>query len=180
MSRVGAQPITLPTGVTIEVTSGKIEVKGPKGSLSLAIHPDVRIDVAGSEVTIVLNRTSRQAKKLWGTFRALVANMVIGVVSGYEKKLELEGVGYRVELKGKDLQFALGFSHPVFFSAPEGITFVVEKNTVTISGISKDLVGRTAAKIRALKKPEPYKGKGIRYQGEVIRRKAGKKATGSA
>ena len=180
MSRIGKKPITIPGGVTITLASDAVTVKGPKGSLSLTLHPDIQVHQDGSTLTVVLKRDTKLSRKLWGTFRALIANLIQGVTSGFEKKLEIEGVGYRAEQKGKDLQFMLGFSHPVLFPAPDGIDFKVEKNVITVSGISKEDVGRVASSIRALKKPEPYKGKGIRYVGEVIRRKAGKKATASS
>lgn len=180
MSRIGKQFITIPQGVTVTLTEGLVDVRGPRGSLSLRLHPLIHVAQEGTHITVVPRRKTKDSSKMWGTFRSLIANMVKGVVEGYEKKLALEGVGYKVELKGNNLELQLGFSHPVKVSAPEGIEFKVEKNIITVSGISKEDVGRLAANIRALKKPEPYKGKGIHYIGEIIRRKAGKKATSSA
>jgi len=177
MSRIGKKPVVLPEGVSATISNGIAEISGPKGSLRLSIHPDIEIRSEGNILTFVPKRETKNSSKLWGTARALAANMVEGVAKGFEKKLEIEGVGYRAEQKGKDLELQLGFSHPVKVEAPEGIQLKVEKNTITISGISKEEVGRVAAGIRSLKKPEPYKGKGIHYIGEVIRRKAGKKAT---
>ncbi len=180
MSRIGKQPITLPEGVTITVTAGFVDIGGPKGTLKRAIPFDIGITEENKVVTVSPLHQTRDALKLWGTMRAHLANMVKGVTSGYDIKLEIEGVGYRATQKGKDLELALGFSHPVPFPAPEGVDLKVEKNTILVSGISKDAVGKAAAEIRALKKPEPYKGKGIRYSGEVVRRKAGKKASSGA
>jgi len=180
MSRVGKQPIILPDGVEASLNAQEITVKGPKGSLQMRLSPVVDMKLESKEITFTPRNNSRTAKQNWGTMRALVANMVKGVTGGYERKLEIEGVGYRATLSGKTLDFNLGFSHPVKVEAPEGIEFKVEKSVITISGISKEKVGQIASEIRALKKPEPYKGKGIRYQGEVVRRKAGKKASGTS
>ena len=177
MSRIGKQPVELPEGVSTKIADGTVEIQGPKGSLKLFVRPEIDVRQDGKTIHISLKKETKTSRKLWGTVRALLANMVKGVTKGFEKKLELEGVGYRVEQKGKDIQLALGFSHPVIFETPLGIELKTEKNTIIISGISKELVGQVAASIRSLKKPEPYKGKGIRYAGEVIRRKAGKKAT---
>lgn len=167
----------LPDGVAVKIEGGIAEVKGPKGTLTLRMPRGISVSQQSGVLVVALEYESRETKKLWGTARALLANMVEGVTKGYEKKLEVEGVGFKANLTGKNLELALGFSHPVKVEAPDGIEFRVEKNAITISGISKELVGRVAAEIRSLKKPEPYKGKGIRYVGEVIRRKAGKKAT---
>jgi len=180
MSRIGKQPVNLPDGVSITITAGFVEVKGPKGTLKRALPFDIGVTEENNIVTILPLHQTREALKLWGTMRAHIANMVKGVVSGYDIKLEIEGVGFRATQKGKDIELALGFSHPVLFPAPDGVELKVEKNTITVSGISKDAVGKAAAEIRALKKPEPYKGKGIRYAGEVVRRKAGKKASTGA
>lgn len=177
MSRIGKLPVALPDGVTASIKGRTITVTGPKGSLSIDFKQDlISIRVSEKEIIVSPKAKSKLASALWGTYRSHLSNMVEGVTKGFEKTLQIEGVGFRVTLKGRDLEFALGFSHPVLVSAPEGITFTVEKNELKISGNSKDLVGNTAASIRALKKPEPYKGKGIRYAGEVVRRKAGKKA----
>lgn len=177
MSRIGKQPVAIPDGVSAKIEDGIAEIKGPKGLLVLRIPHGILVSQKEKELLIVPEFESRETKKLWGTVRSLLANMVLGVTRGYEKRLEVEGVGYRANLAGKDLDLMLGFSHPVKVVAPQGIDFRVEKNAITVSGISKELVGKVAAEIRALKKPEPYKGKGIRYTGEVVRRKAGKKAT---
>lgn len=177
MSRIGKKIITIPAGVDIKIDGGNVTVKGPKGTMTFAAPFEIDFAKENDQLTVILKHETKQSRKMWGTARALVANMITGVTQGFEKKLEVEGVGYRVTLAGKNLELLLGFSHPVKVPAPEGIEFKVEKNAITISGISKDLVGRTASSIRALKKPEPYKGKGIRYAGEIIRRKAGKKAS---
>lgn len=180
MSRIGKNPINVPAGVTVTVSGNDVEVKGPKGSLKRHFHEDIKVEAANGEVAVTIARKSKRSPALWGTVAAHIKNMIVGVTKGYEKKLEIEGIGYKVKADGKTLVFALGFSHPVNFTQPEGIVFQVEKNLISVSGIDKDLVGETAAKIRALKKPEPYKGKGIHYLGEIIRRKAGKKASASA
>ncbi len=180
MSRIGKKPIKISEGTNVEIKGAHIVIKGPKGELGRTLHPDIEAEVRESEIVLTPRRETKKSSALWGLSRSLVANMVEGVVSGFEKKLEFEGIGYRVNLDGDGLLMQLGFSHPVQFKAPTGIKFTVEKNTVTISGIDKELVGQTAAAIRKLKPPEPYKGKGIRYRGEIIRRKAGKKAVASA
>lgn len=180
MSRIGKKPIEIPHGVLVHVEGDRITVKGPKGELSRVIHPDIRAVVKDTEIQIEISRNTKRASALWGLTRSLIANMVAGVVKEFEKKLEFEGIGYRVASDAAGLTMQLGFSHPVKFPLPIGIIIKVEKNVITISGIDKELVGETAARIRSLKPPEPYKGKGIRYQGEVIRRKAGKKAVSSA
>ncbi|MEK7074615.1 MAG: 50S ribosomal protein L6 [Patescibacteria group bacterium] len=180
MSRIGKKPIAVPSGVTVNVAGSLVSVKGPKGELSLLLHSDMKIDAKEGNVVIFPRKDgSKKAPAIWGLTRTLCANMVIGVTSGFEKVLEFEGIGYRVALEGLTLVMQLGFSHPVRFEAPKGITFAVQKNTITITGINKELVGEVAARIRALKPPEPYKGKGIRYRGEIIRRKSGKKAVTS-
>ncbi len=176
MSRIGKKPIELPRGVTVEQEEGRIVVSGPKGMLSAALHPAVTVSFRDNTIVVAPAVRGRQTPALWGLTRALIAGMVEGVSRGYEKKLEIEGVGYRANLDGTTLELALGFSHPVRVEAPAGVTFRVEKNAVVISGIDKALVGDVAARVRALRPPEPYKGKGIRYSGEIIRRKAGKKA----
>jgi len=176
MSRVGKQPIKIQDKVEVSVKDDVVLVRGPKGELSLKKFPSIDVEVKDGEVLLSVKEDSKDASAFWGLTRSLIDNMVEGVVNGHTKKLEIEGVGFKVELKGNKLVMALGFSHPVEVEAPEGIKFEVEKNVITISGIDKALVGQVAANIRKLKKPEPYKGKGIRYQGEVIRRKAGKKA----
>ncbi|MEK7619533.1 MAG: 50S ribosomal protein L6 [Patescibacteria group bacterium] len=181
MSRIGKQPIAIPQGVTVDLLEEGVQVKGPKGSILISIHPHVRVAVNGSVMTVtVLDPEEKGDRSLWGLMNRLLANGVIGVTKGFEKKLELNGVGYKVALSQKGLTLSLGFSHPVEFILPEGITAVVEKNTVTLSGIDKQQVGEIAARVRSLRKPEPYKGKGIKYADEVIRRKAGKAAKAGA
>ncbi len=182
MSRIGKNPIQIPQGVTVTINESLVTVNGPKGTLNMKVHPVISVAMEGSEVVVKPKEGKELAKgasALWGMTRALVNNLIVGVTQGYEKKLELQGVGYRAELKGKTLVLSVGFSHPVEIPAPEGISFVVDKNIVTISGIDKYLVGETAARIRKVRKPEPYKGKGIRYVGEHVRRKEGKVVGGS-
>lgn len=176
MSRIGKKPIELPTNVTISKDGSTVTVAGPKGTLHRVIRPEVDVIVEGNQLVVEARSASRKTPAFWGLTRALLAHMVEGVSRGFEKKLELEGIGYRVQLDGDALQLSVGFSHPVRVPPPTGITFRVEKNVITISGIDKELVGDVAAKIRRIRPPEPYKGKGIRYAGEVVRRKAGKKA----
>ncbi|KKU52495.1 MAG: 50S ribosomal protein L6 [Candidatus Ryanbacteria bacterium RIFCSPHIGHO2_12_FULL_47_12b] len=179
MSRIGKKSVTVPEGVNVTISETKVEVKGPRGVLDLKIPRGISVSLEdGKLITRPLEET-HDTKKLWGTVRSLLANMVEGVTQGFEKKLVIEGVGYRASVSGKNLELSLGFSHPVKVEAPEGVEFKVEKNTILVSGFSKEKIGRVAAEIRALKKPEPYKGKGIHYFGEIIRRKAGKKATSS-
>ncbi|MBI4132032.1 MAG: 50S ribosomal protein L6 [Candidatus Sungbacteria bacterium] len=176
MSRIGKQPIELPAGVTVTQNGQLVSVAGPKGTLSLTLRPEVRLSADGRRVSIEPALQTRKTAAYWGLTRALVARMVEGVSRGFEKRLEIEGIGYRAALEGGALTLALGFSHPVQVEPPPGITFRVEKNVIFISGVDAALVGDVAARIRRLRPPEPYKGKGIRYSGEVIRRKAGKKA----
>lgn len=176
MSRIGKQPIQLPTGVTVGVEGREVVVTGPKGTLSLVLRPEVRVVVDGALARIEPIRHTRKTAAYWGLTRSLIARMVEGVSRGFEKRLEIEGIGYRASLDGSALVLALGFSHPVRVDPPDGISFKVEKNTITVSGVDATLVGDAAAHVRRLRPPEPYKGKGIRYTGEVIRRKAGKKA----
>jgi large subunit ribosomal protein L6 len=176
MSRIGRRPIPVPSGVEVTITGQTVRVKGPKGELSHTVSEPITVE-RGDDGALVLGRPNdeRRAKELHGLSRTLVANLVIGVTDGYRKSLEISGTGYRVTQKGSDLEFALGFSHPVVVPAPAGITFQVERPTLFhISGIDKQQVGEVAANIRKIRPPEPYKGKGVMYQGEVIRRKAGK------
>ena len=175
MSRLGKKAIDIPDKTEVTISDGVITVSGPHGTLTEKIHPKVDIKVNDKEINILPVDSSIEANALWGTFASLVRNMVDGVNNLYEKKLLVEGVGFKVDMQGRDLLFALGFSHPVKVIVPEGLNVTTEKNTISISGISKHAVGQFAANIRALKKPEPYKGKGIRYVGEVVRRKEGKK-----
>jgi large subunit ribosomal protein L6 len=175
MSRIGRKLIPVPAGVDVTITGQTVSVKGPKGTLSHVLAEPITVRQENGELAVERPNDERKAKELHGLSRTLVANMVVGVTDGYRKSLEISGTGYRVQQKGTDLEFALGFSHPVTVVAPEGITFTVERPTLFhIAGIDKQLVGEIAAKIRKIRPPEPYKGKGIKYQGEIIRRKAGK------
>lgn len=174
MSRIGKQPVKIPAGVTITVDEKAVAVKGPKGELSQPMLDGIDIKIEGEEAKITRKSDEREHRSKHGLMRTLVNNMVIGVTDGFEKKLEVTGVGFRVSLAGTDLKMNLGLSHEVIFKLPEGIQAKVEQNTITITGISKQQVGQVAAEIRALKKPEPYKGKGITYAGERVLRKSGK------
>ncbi|GGN57379.1 50S ribosomal protein L6 [Actinoplanes lobatus] len=175
MSRIGRKSIPVPAGVDVTITGQTVKVKGPKGELSHTVAEPITVSQDGGELVVNRPNDERKAKELHGLSRTLVANMITGVTEGYKKTLEINGTGYRVTAKGKDLEFALGFSHPVLVPAPAGITFSVEKPTqFTVTGIDKQLVGEVSANIRKIRPPEPYKGKGVKYQGEVIRRKAGK------
>ena len=179
MSRIGKKPIEIPAGVEVKINGNLVMVKGPKGELEREIVREMKIEQNGQQIILSPAINNKKTSALWGLSRMLIANMIEGVKNGFEKKLEIEGVGFKVALAGTDLNLSLGFSHPVVFHAPAGISFKVKKNVIAVSGINKEAVGQTAANIRKLKKPEPYKGKGIRYQGEVIKRKAGKRAVGS-
>jgi len=174
MSRIGKLPIDVPAGVTITVDSDVISVKGPKGELTVPHLSDVTVTLDGSQAIVTRKDDERVAKAQHGLQRALLFNAVAGVTKGFEKKLEVNGVGFRVAMSGDTLEMALGFSHPVKYKAPAGVTIATNKMEITVSGIDKQAVGQVAAEIRALKKPEPYKGKGIKYADEVILRKAGK------
>ena len=175
MSRIGRLPIDIPAGVTVTVNGRSVAVKGPKGELTQTLSPDMTVEQADGTVTISRPTDRGEHRALHGLTRSLIANMVEGVTNGYTKKLEIHGTGYRVVAKGSDLEFALGYSHPILVKAPEGITFQVENPTrFAVSGIDKQQVGEVAANIRKLRKPDPYKGKGVRYEGEHIRRKVGK------
>ncbi|HET6481437.1 MAG TPA: 50S ribosomal protein L6 [Actinoplanes sp.] len=175
MSRIGRKSIPVPAGVDVTITGQTVKVKGPKGELSHTVAAPITVEREGAELHVNRPNDERKAKELHGLSRTLVANMIVGVTEGYKKTLEINGTGYRVTAKGKDLEFALGFSHPVNVVPPTGITFAVERPTLfTVAGIDKQLVGEVAANIRKIRPPEPYKGKGVKYQGEVIRRKAGK------
>ena len=175
MSRIGKAPIELPSGVEVKIDDNLVSVKGPKGSLDLEIDPRVSLTVDDGVVTVTRDSDDREVRALHGLYRALIANMVVGVSAGYSKELQAVGVGYRGALKGSTLELQVGYSHPVTIEAPEGITFEVPEPTkFIISGIDKQLVGQVAANIRAVRPPEPYKGKGIRYVDEYVRRKAGK------
>jgi large subunit ribosomal protein L6 len=175
MSRIGKLPIALPAGVTITVEPDFITVKGPKGELKQFTLPEVDVEQNGEQIIVTRKNDEKLARSQHGLMRSLLNNMVIGVTSGFEKKLEINGVGFRLSSQGpQDIEMSLGFSHPVAYHAPDGVTLAVNKMEITVSGVSKQQVGQTAAEIRALKKPEPYKGKGIKYADETIRRKAGK------
>ena len=176
MSRVGKNPVVLPSGVTANLDGQILKVKGPKGELSLEVHKNVEAKIEGTNVTVAPKNAERQTQALWATMQRRIKNMVIGVSMGYEKNLEIEGVGYRSNLQGKELVLQLGFSHDIRYAIPTGITIAVEKQTaIKITGNDKEQVGQVAAEIRGYKPPEPYKGKGIRYVGEYIIRKEGKK-----
>ena len=175
MSRIGKNPVVIPAGVDVKIDGQAVSVKGPKGELALMVSEPISVVAEDGSIVVTRPNDERRNRSLHGLSRTLVANLVTGVTTGYVTKMEIFGVGYRVQLKGKDLEFALGYSHPVPIEAPEGITFAVESPTkFSISGIDKQLVGQIAANIRRLRRPDPYKGKGIRYEGEQIRRKVGK------
>lgn len=177
MSKIGKKSIIVPKGIEIKFEDQNLEVKGPKGTLSLEVSPQVKLDISEEEINVLRIRNTKEANAIWGLTRALVNNLIVGVSVGYEKKLELQGVGFRIAIKGNKLDMALGFSHPVELEIPEGLTAKLEENNVlSISGSDKQKVGQFAANIRALKKVEPYKGKGFRYLGEHVIRKVGKKA----
>ena len=176
MSRIGKNAIPVPPKVEVTIHDGVLSVKGPLGTLKKDIHPMLSIAVADGKVTVTPKNSTKLARSLWGTFASHTKNMIAGVETPYAKKLELQGIGYRVEVQGKNVKLLVGFSHPVLVPIPDGLTVVVEKNMVTISGIDKEMVGQFAANVRAVKKPEPYKGKGLRYEGEYVRQKQGKKA----
>ena len=176
MSRLGKQPITLPSGVEATFAEGVLTVKGTKGTLTRPMKNDVEVKIEDNAIILTPNEKSEDAPALWGTYAAHANNMVTGVTEGFTKILEIEGVGYRAEVKGNILVLNVGFSHQVELEIPEGISVIVEKSIITVSGVDKDEVGQFAANIKKVKKPEPYKGKGIRYQGEYIIRKQGKKA----
>ncbi|MCB7037440.1 50S ribosomal protein L6 [Eggerthella sinensis] len=179
MSRIGKQPITVPAGVDVTIDGNTVTAKGPKGELTRSFPAIMTIKREGEDILVERPDDSREAKAFHGLVRTLIANMVEGVSTGFSKKLQLVGVGYRAALKGKDLELQLGFSHPVSIEAPENITFEVPSQTeIIVSGPSKEQVGQVAANIRKWRKPEPYKGKGIRYEGELVRRKLGKAAKG--
>ena len=176
MSRIGKQPINIPDTTEVTVEGGAVRVKGPLGELTRSIKTEVDVSVKDKQVIIKPTRNNRLAKALWGTYAAHLSNMVRGVNEFYVKKLIVEGVGYRSEVSGKELTLSVGFSHPVKLNIPDDIEVSVEKNTIIVKGINKDSVGQFAAVVRSKKKPEPYKGKGIRYSDEVVRRKQGKRS----
>ncbi len=177
MSRIGKQLILVPEGVEAKITDNKVFVKGPKGELIQEINPLVIVEKKDNEISLLVkNPQIKQQKSLWGLFRRLIANMIIGVTQGFSKQLEVNGIGYKAAVQGSNLVLHLGYSHPIEYNIPTGIEIKVEKNIITVSGIDKQVVGQTAAEIRAMRKPEPYKGKGIKYIDEIIRRKVGKSA----
>jgi large subunit ribosomal protein L6 len=177
MSRIGRKPIPVPESVTVEVAPGSVSVKGPKGELAQTLSADMKVEQADGVVTVARPTNRGEHRALHGLTRSLIANMVEGVTDGFEKRLEIQGVGYRAQLKGKNLEMALGYSHPVAIEAPDGIEFEVPQPTeIVVRGIDKQLVGQVAADIRKRRPPEPYKGKGIRYSGEHVARKVGKRA----
>ncbi len=175
MSRIGKKEIVIPEGVKVTQSGNILTVTGPKGTVTKNFRDDIAITITDKVINLNIKRNDKFSKSLWGTYAAHIKNMIAGVVAPYQKKLILEGVGYKSEVKGKDFIFALGFSHPVIVKIPDTITATADKNNITITGIDKELVGSFTAAVRALKKGEPYKGKGMRYEGEVIRRKQGKK-----
>jgi large subunit ribosomal protein L6 len=175
MSRIGKKPIPLPKGVTVKVQPGMVEVKGPKGTLQQLVPPGVHFELEGSELRARLDREDPELGKFHGLARSLMANAVAGVTDGFKRELDIVGVGYRAEVKGRQVVFALGYSHPIVFDVPPGIEIAVDKFThVTVTGIDRQLVGQVAANIRRLRKPDPYKQKGVRYTGEVLKKKVGK------
>lgn len=177
MSRIGKKPIEIKKGVTVEILDGLIKVKGPKGELTQTYNPKISIKIENNQVVLTRSSDEKQVRALHGLYRVLIQNMIYGVTEGYTKKLEIVGVGYKAEWKGRGLQLALGYSHPIFFIPPKEVKIEVPTPTnIVVSGIDKQLVGQIAAKIRSFRPPEPYKGKGIRYEGEQLIRKAGKTA----
>ncbi len=178
MSRIGKKPIIIPSGVEVKIDGSTVSVKGPKGELKRDLRPEISIEMKENEIVFTLTKDNKRNRSFWGLTRTLVNNMIVGVTEGYVKKLQIEGVGYRATPEGKDLVFQVGYSHPVRVVPEEGIELSVEKNIVSVSGIDKQQVTHTAAKIKKIRPPEPYKGKGIRYEGEIVKRKVGKKAAG--
>lgn len=180
MSRIGKKSIVIPAGTEVSVASHELTVKGKGGTLTRSIHPAISITLANGEAVVSPRETSRLGRALWGTYAAHLRNMIAGVNTPFVKKLQVEGIGFRAELAGKQIKLTVGFSHPVLLAVPAGVTAIIEKNIITVSGADKEQVGQFAASVREVKKPEPYKGKGIRYEGEVVREKQGKKAAAAA
>ena len=180
MSRIGKKTIPIPSGTDVSVVGNEMIVKGKGGTLTRTLHPTISISIEGGVVSVVPKNKTRLARSLWGTYASHARNMIAGVNQPFSKKLDVQGIGYRAELAGKNLKLSVGFSHPVMVSVPEGVAVLIEKNLITVSGADKEKVGQFAASVRAVKKPEPYKGKGIRYEGEVVHQKAGKKAVATA
>ncbi|MDP3901813.1 MAG: 50S ribosomal protein L6 [bacterium] len=179
MSKIGKKPIAIPEGTEVVIKDGVVEIKSKLGSLRLMLLNFINIDIKDGFIKITPKADHKQARANWGTMAALIKNAIVGVNDGFEKFLEIEGIGFTASMDGSNLTLKVGFSHPVKFSPPEGVKVSVEKGVIKVAGIDRALVGEAAAKIRSIKKPEPYKGKGIRYRGEVVRRKAGKKVAGS-
>lgn len=181
MSKIGKQPISIPEKVTVKISGQNISVKGPKGELGYNINSAVKAETDGKSIILSIGKATKETKSLWGTTRMLVSNMIKGVTEGFEKKLEIQGIGYKAAIQGKSkIILNVGFTHPVELEALAGVDLKIEKNIITVSGIDKQNVGQMAAEIRAVKPPEPYLGKGIRYVGEAVRRKAGKKVVAAA
>ena len=180
MSRIGKKPIQIPDKVTVQINGQLVSIKGPKGTLDYSVHPSIRIKQKDNQLVVsIANLTDKKANALWGTNRQMVANLITGVTEGYSKQLEINGVGYKAELQGDSLILKVGYSHSVEFKLPPDVTVQVKKNIINLESINKQLVGETAANIRKIKKPEPYKGKGIKYADEIILRKAGKQVKGA-
>lgn len=176
MSRLAKKPIPIPASTEVSISDGEVIVKGKGGTLRRSLHRAVSVSISGQEVTVAPSKDSRLARALWGTYAAHIRNMIAGVNQAFEKKLIVEGIGFRAEVLGKDLKLMVGYSHPVLVSIPDGLNVTADKGVIAISGADKEAVGQFTASVRAIKKPEPYKGKGIRYEDEVVRRKQGKKA----
>jgi large subunit ribosomal protein L6 len=179
MSKIAKKPITIPSGITAAINGGSLVFTGKGGSLTLLLLPHTSVAINGNEISVSKNGMSAQAKANWGTMASLIRNAMQGVGEGFTKTLEIEGIGFKASMEGKTLILNVGYTHPVRYDAPSGVTITVAKSVITVTGIDKQSVGQTAAEIRKIKKPEPYKGKGIHYAGEVIRRKAGKKVAGA-
>ena len=180
MSRIGKKPILIPQGVKVIIDGQTVKVSGPKGNLEQEVRSEIKVEVKDDQVIVSPTNETKEVRAYWGLFRSLIANMVEGVVSGFEKKLEISGLGYRAIMEGKDIVLQVGFTHPVKVTCPEGVEISVEKNIITVTGLDKGMVTHTAARIRKTKPAEPYKGKGLKYEGEQIRRKAGKRVVSGA
>jgi len=177
MSRIGKKPVAVPSGITANVEGQTVKIKGPKGALQVVLHDDVSVKLDGGLIQVDPRSQSKRARSQWGTSRTLIANLIAGVTKGFEQRLEINGVGYRASVQGKNLQIALGYSHDIVYPIPEGITIATPRPVeIVISGMDRQKVGQVAAEIRDYRPPEPYKGKGIRYEGEYVRRKVGKRA----
>jgi len=180
MSRIGKKPIEIPKGVEVKIEGDSVKVKGPKGELSQKIRPEIKIEIKEGKIFVLPRLEAKKTKALWGLTRTLLSNNIKGVFEGYEKKLQIEGLGYKAEIEGENLILRVGFSHLVKFEPPKEIKLAVDKNVITVSGASKEMVGQVATKIRKIRPPEPYKGKGIRYLGEIVKIKPGKKVVTTA